>query len=495
MLRHKPKFSYNGLTIILSNGSRFDSQELLSGVAGYFFNEECLRPQYNKYQCDIRLIEDKSPLLPGTKVILLLGERAHRQYTNAVTTLDENRGSPIMVNGVPCISSFLPQDAIDLRDFESKFNEQAGIESEFYGEESEAGEVFESKGRGRTARSNYRFWLKADTKKAIRILENNGVIPDNGLRPRYHIRPPSSELVQILMDNKGEDLFYDMETDFYSIDMRCFAFSFGNQPEDIYVVPTLDTEYLPAYGGAQSDITHAKAHALRNNTVVAHNGSTFDFFVLAYKYGLAVGESVYDTMVSNHRIFPKVEKSLGHCVSYWTYEPYHKNEGVHSYRTRDQAEQLWKYCGKDVYTMYLVKKGQEDFASKDAGLSASIRQANDAIVPYLVTTLTGIHYDDKLRAEWISENDRLQKHYLDMMQTLTGPNVQPLISNKKCCEYFHGAMGYPAVAKTTKGVPSLKADALYRLALKHSNPVINLLLRYREIQKMTGTLNFKPWKV
>ncbi len=46
-------------------------------------------------------------------------------------------------------------------------------------------------------------------------------------------------------------------------------------------------------------------------------------------------------------------------MSLYTYEPYHKNEGNHSYRSTSQAEQLMLYCGKDVYGMMLVKKAQE----------------------------------------------------------------------------------------------------------------------------------------
>jgi hypothetical protein len=491
MLRHLPKFAYRGITIIMSNPSRLDRTELLSGVGGWYFNSECLQPEINRWQCDIRLIEDRSSLLPGTKVILLLGERAHRQYTGANTTLDENRGSPIIVGGIPCISSFSPQDAVDPVDHETKYHQEEYEESN--NEEREAGDIIESKGRGRTARSNYRFWLKADTKKAIRILENEGRIPSHGLEPRYHIQPDIETLIDLLINTKGQDFFYDMETDFYSLDMRCFAFSFGNNPEDIYIVPTLDINYRPSYGRMQPRLIRALSIAIRDNCCVAHNGANFDFFVLAFKYGISIGNNVYDTLIANQRVFPTVEKSLGHCISYWTYEPYHKNEGVHSYHTYEQAQQLYAYCGKDVFTMYLVKKAQQEMASKDKGLFRSIELANRAIRPYLITTLTGIRYDEEYRQKAIRENDRLMMQYLRVMQSLIGSSVQPLISNKKCVEYFHNRLGYKAVARTPAGNPSLAADALYKLALNHDNPVIKFLLKYREIQKQTGILRFKPW--
>jgi hypothetical protein len=493
MLRHKPRFTYNGLTVIMSNGSRFDKRELLEGTGGHFFKEECLRPETNVWMSDVRLIDDKSPLLDGTKCVLLLGERAHRVMHNSATSLDEAHGNPTIIDGIPYISSFAPQDAVDPRDFESTHNPELAESDDEDTEEQAAGEVFASKGRAKTSRANFRFWLKHATKKCIAICNNNGSLPDSGYRPRYHIRPSSDEVIRLLTETKGQDFFYDMETDLYSIDMRCFAFSFGNNPEDVYIVPVLDLDYKPAYGGATWRIMRALAIAIRDNTIVAHNGSNFDFFVLAYKYQIPIGIRCFDTLIAQHRIYPTVEKSLGHCVAYYTYEPYHKNEGVHTYKTHDQMERLMLYCGKDVFTMFLVKKGQDALAAKDKGLDASIKLANRAIRPYLTTTLLGIKYDIDALKSRVNENDRLMMQYSRIISILTGPDVDPLISNKSCVKYFHTRLGYPSVAKTTKGAPSLRKDSIYSLALKHDNPVFKFLLKYREVQKETGTLNFKPW--
>jgi hypothetical protein len=494
LLRHLPKFGYTGMTIIMSNPSRNDHTRLLDGTEGTWFEESCLAPHINRYQCDIRLIDDKSPLLPGTKVILLLGARAHSLFTGANTTLDENRGSPIIVNGIPTISTFTPRDALDPKDYESTKNPYAlaDDEDEATQDEDKVGDVLVEKGRGSTAWSNYRFWVKADTKKALRILDNNGQIPQAGVLPNYIIHPSSHQIIDLLQTTKGCDLYFDMETDFYSMDMRCFAFSFSNKPQDVYVVPVLDTNYKPAYSNI-CQIFRALAVGIRDNCLVAHNGSSFDFPVLAYKYRIPIGRRVFDTLVANHRIYPTIEKSLGHCVSYWTYEPYHKNEGIHGYHTGEQARQLYLYCGKDVFTMYLVKKAQLEFAQQDAGLQASIQQAMDAIRPYMITSLLGIKFDNTKRMAKIKENDRKMYQYLRIMRMLCGPKVEPLISNKKCVEYFHNVMGYPVQKRTKKNQPSLAQDALYKLRLKVESPVIDFLIKYRETQKESGTLNFKVW--
>jgi hypothetical protein len=85
MLRNKPKLRYSGLTIILSNPSRFDKEyrpgigNLLSANSGVLMND-CLQPEFNSMMCDVRVMEDVTPFLEDTKCILLLGEHAMHKW-------------------------------------------------------------------------------------------------------------------------------------------------------------------------------------------------------------------------------------------------------------------------------------------------------------------------------------------------------------------------------------------------------------------------------
>lgn len=498
MLRQLPRFTYKGLTIIMSNQSRFESKSLLDpkeSTANIKFNQDCLAPELNIYQCDVRLIDDPSPLLEGTKVILLLGDKAHRLYTKANTSVDENRGSPIIVNNIPTISSFTPQDCMDIKNYESEKNAKYQSVAEFLSEEIKAGEIVSSKGRSKTARANYKFWLKQDVKKLITILNNGGVIPSPLLpKPEYHIRPNSDEIINLLTTTKNDTIHIDIETDFHTFDIRCIAFSIESNPTDVYIFPVLDVNYLPAYDNL-AHIFRALMIAFRDNTIVAHNGALFDFFIFGYKYKVPIGRKVYDTLVSQHRVYPAIEKSLGHCMSLLTYEPYHKDEGNHGYRTASQAEQLMYYCGKDVYGMMLVKKAQENLMAKDPGLKSLIEWSNRGIRPYLIQTFLGMKYEEQLRQEWIKKNDRHMTSFLRCMRILMGSDeLIPLGSNKKDVEYFHKQLNYKIVDTGKTGEPSLKEEALIKLKRLHpQNIVIDFLLKYRKLKKETGTLNFKPW--
>lgn len=502
MLHNKPKFKYVGLTIVLSNPSRFDTLRLLSANGGQMLDNFCLRPEFNSMQCDVRLMEETAPLLPDTKCILLLGEAAmHKFLPETINSeLGAMRGSLFYYKSIPTICSFSPQDAVDYKNYESTLNplsKDYTPDDSISSDDEDEGDV---KSFGKTKRANYSFWLRADVRKAKNILRNGVTRLSN---PHYRIAPPADEVINILQSTKGQHLYFDIETDYEEQNLQCFAFSFDGRT--IYSVPILDYNYRPAYTGYHF-IMRALAIAVRDNTVVAHNGACFDFFVLAHKYHIPV-RNCYDTMIAMHRCFPDIEKSLGHCVSYWTWEKFHKDEDSHAYRTQQQMMDRLKYCGKDVYTMFLVHQAITKYVNTIPGLNDSIRDAMACIRPYLTSTLQGIRVDEEKVARMIAENDRLMIQYNRMICLLIGEQgMKPcqaaikgkakLIagSNTQCCEYFHNLLDYPVVARSPKTQkPSLGKKALYKLALRHENPVINLICAYRAVAKETSRLRFTPW--
>jgi DNA polymerase I-like protein with 3'-5' exonuclease and polymerase domains len=213
-------------------------------------------------------------------------------------------------------------------------------------------------------------------------------------------------------------------------------------------------------------------------------------------------------MLAMHRCFPDLEKSLGHCVSMFTYERFHKDEDSTAYITHGQMMDRLRYCGKDVRTMFLTHKGIEAYAKTIPGLQHSIDTANDSIVPYLVTSLRGIKYNPTDVQKMCSENDELMMQYVRCCKLLIGekgmgdvlaivkgkPKLFPG-SNPQCAAYFHELLGYSVVARSKKtGKPSLAKYAMFKLALKYENPVIQFVLAYRHVQKEFGTLKFTPWK-
>lgn len=510
LLRNKPLLGYRGLTIVLSNPSRFDKIRLLSLNGGVLL-DECLQPEMSAMNCDVRVMEDKSPLLPETKCILLLGEVAMHDWCPDTkdNILNELRGSPLKYKDIPAIASFFPQDAADIVNHEAKHNElsknfEGDDEVSSSDDEDDEGDV---KRYSSTKRSNYFFWLKRDVWKAKQLVSDktNNICKEKRVHPTYHICPPSQEIIKLLTNTKNQFLYYDMETDIEEANMLCFAFSFDGI--NVYCVPTLDHNYHPAYSNLHL-ILRSLAIATRDNILVAHNGAGFDYLVLAYKYKIAV-RRVYDTMVAWHRCFPSVEKSLGHVTSYFTWERFHKDTDSLSYFTREHMMQKLRYCGADVFTMALIHKEIEAYAKTIPGLPESIKCANDSIPVYLYETLKGIRFEDADRQTIIKENDALMEQYIRISKLMLGEECMENIrdsmksksktsflgSDKQQCRYFHELLNYPVMFRSDKtGEPSLGKKIMFRLALKFpDNPMIPLILAYRKVKKETGALKFIPF--
>jgi DNA polymerase I-like protein with 3'-5' exonuclease and polymerase domains len=432
-------------------------------------------------------------------MLLLLGDEAFAEWANPAYakdySLNEQRGYPLTTpyEGVQAICSYLPQEALDLKDYESKLNPLLSADTQqTAGAEDDEGEGDEEvKRHGRTSHSNYFFWLSRDTGKALHACRH-------AMQPsKYEVTlaPSSNEIISVLSETHSTSLYLDIETDVDDRNLLCIGLSFGDigSGNRVYVVPFLRWNYAVAYND-YAKILRAFSVALRRNTIICHN-AMFDLGVLAHKYSLPFNDSIYDTMLAQHRCFPEAEKSLGHSLSAWPdiWEPFHKDEGVFPPRNPDQEKQLWNYNAKDVWAMKLIKHAQLTHASKDAGLLASIGQANRMIRPYIISMLQGMRFRNDIREQTLRENDRLMTHYLRALRTLVGRELLPT-SPQQCAKYLFEELDYPVQYKTDKGNPSTGDKAIQKLKLKFpNNAVLDFLLAYRERAKESGQLKFKPW--
>lgn len=479
-MRNPPNssFAYSGLTIIMSP-SRFDTKELLSGWSGQYF-DGCLlaggNPKIHRATVDIRSLNCEEPLLEGTKCLLILGQTALSRYLHGVT-LDEQRGSPFMFGQIPCVASYLPQDADDRRDYFS------GDESEDDDDKDE-GETAEGKTtHGKTQRKNWRFWMRQDVKKAVRLTESGLSLPN----PRYHLWPTADEVIGLLTTTKGKNLYFDIETD-ANLQLTCFGFSFD--ADDIYVVPMLQTYEQPKryyYNGSTSLILRALAVALRDNTVVIHN-SMFDLFVLCWRYGIPLSGPVYDTMLAHNRCYIEVEKSLGHLISFYTNLPYHKNEGIFEPHNYIQTQQLYEYNGKDVFALTQLKPAIDKEAVR-LGAVESVEQINRMVLPYLTMTLQGMRLDTEKIASVVDYHTRHNIQLRRILKVITGglefnPNSWQQVSKY----LYEGQCGQ----KITKPKEDPTAEAtLLQLLLRHNVPAIHAILSYRGNQKAISKASLK----
>lgn len=484
---------FNGLTIVMSNPSRFDKENLITGQIEELYEKILNSCGMSLLGCDITLNGELEELNPKTKCILIHGQGALGGYKERVT-LKEQRGSPFEfkevrpdgeVLRVPAICTFDPQDSIDMQNWEAIKNPLLDGEDT----DNDGSEDLKST-HGATRRKNYLFWFQHDIRKACRYVKD-GWHPHTSTK--FIIQPSAQYAIDALTSNKGKYFYLDIETD-TMLNLTCWAFSFlpkgfknatkSYVPRLVICVPFYDYQGAHSYSKlATCKTLQALAIALRDNTVVCHN-CLFDLWIIAFKYRISPGPLVEDTMLMHHRCFSEKEKSLGHAISYWTDQEYHKNEGVFEPQNFSQQQALRLYNGKDVESMILVHQAIKQYTRKDKGLQNSIEQVNDSVRPYLLLNLTGYRMDLSWLKDKISMNDRLMMQYLRVIEMLAGYEINPGSSDQV------GAYLISLGVALAKEQPTNERN-LYKYMLKQNLPLLRVVIKYRGLRKETGVLKFR----
>lgn len=468
---------YSGLTIILDKPSRFDldTGKLISGWAGSNF-ESFLYP-INRTECQIRTLDEQSSLLENTKSILGLGDGCIGTLCSKDLTLNEIRGYPLNYQGIPLILSYAPQDAYDRKDYGDK--DDLGLDS---------GIDDNIKGHGKTRRRNRRWWMMQDIKRSV-YLAKFGIVPETKKR-NVIIAGSQFWLFNNLNNLKNSYLYLDIEID-KNKNLTCIGLGYINSDtneEEVFVYP---------WKTFRNELFYPEAHnrtfiqtlitAMNNNTVVVHNGM-FDLFILAYFYKIPFPKKVIDTMLCWHRLYPELEKSLGHLLSYLTWLPYHKSEGIFDTHSYNQDGQLWEYNSKDIIAMMellprLLKELKEADAEKSAMFACSM------IRPYLTMMYKGMKLDTSKMVERYNSLS-LKRDQLDRcLRIVTNVNLNPR-SPKQVAKYLYTKAGLNNICLNDRE-PTNEKTLLKTLVLRDETiPSIRLILASRGIGKTASSLKY-----
>ena len=469
-----PTKPYSGLTIILDEPSRFDldSGNLISGYTGSHFNDY-LNP-LDRRSVQIRTLDEDEDLLPNTKVVLGLGKGCIGTLCSEDYSLNEIRGYPLNYQGLPLILSYAPQDAFDRKDFNIKDNIEDNDQIE--GESS-------LKGHGKTRRRNWRWWMMQDVQRSIKCLREVPKINEY----IKHVALDINNAIGFLKFLKNKELYIDIETD-KNKNLTCIGFGGNIIEKEVFVIPWKQYNNTFYYTEQQyRKFIQALVIAMNKNTVVVHNGM-FDLFVLAYYYKIPFPKTkIIDTMIFWHRIYPELEKSLGHLLSYLTWLPYHKSEGIFNPMSAAQDRQLWNYNANDIIAMMELLPKLKEEISNNKGSEDSASFACSMIRPYLTMMFKGIKVDVEKILCRFKELDFKCKQIDRCLRIVTNKNLNPR-SPKQVKQYLYDECGHPCMDYEA---PTNEKTLLKLLTLnKQTIPSVRLILASRGIGKTASSLKF-----
>lgn len=422
---------------------------------------------------ELEILNALFPVTPTGAKVLLMGQRTAQSFINPNTSIFTSRGSFQCVYGLPATATFDLQDAYDFR---SQGHDNVFEEKE---EDSSSG-----KDRAVTSKANWPFWIKQDLNKLL-------TLPVDIQTPLFVTAPADIEYyIKRLSTLTGATLYLDIEVNMQAGKIDCIGLAVDDSM--VVVFPIYTYEHRLYYSRAHTlRFLAALSTALTKNLVVVHN-AMFDLVYLASELRLPIGHSIYDTMIAQQRCHAEPEKSLGHAISLWTWQPWHKDEGGAGYSKSGQ-DRYWAYNAKDVWTTRMVHRAQLQWLSDKPDYSSSVTQANASIYPYIMMTLTGMKISRSALASFCLSHAKRLKSLQRILRILTGIKELNPGSTDQLRKFFYITLGYKPPSRTATGKPALGAKQIYQLAIKYDNPVLQVLLHYRDVDKELSMAQFQGY--
>jgi hypothetical protein len=428
---------------------------------------------------EIELLDATTSAIPTGDRVLLMGQRTLQQFTSPDASIFTSRGALLQCYGRYATATFDLQDAFDFKNM--------GHDNVY---EESATDNATGKDRAATSKANWPFWITQDAKKLLAVTE-----PPVIESPRYLIPQYLHQYTDRLLTVKDATIYLDIEVSLEAGKLDCVGVAVNDSPVTVFPIYNYKHE-LHYPRGEVLRFLAALSTALQRNHVVVHN-AMFDLVYLLSECRLPIGRDVFDTMLCQQRLFPEVEKSLGHAISMWTWQPWHKGEGGTPMSYEQQAR-FWEYNAKDVWTTRMVHRAQLRYLRDNPTYQPSVDQVMASIYPYIVATCTGCRIDNK-QLLTLKHKLAARLHQLTrILRILTdNPKLNPS-SVDQLRKFFFDKLAYKPTGYTETGRPELGEKQLYQLALRYDNPVLQLLLVYRELDKELSMASFQgyylPWR-
>ena len=196
-----------------------------------------------------------------------------------------------------------------------------------------------------------------------------------------------------------------------------------------------------------------------------------------------------DTMVAFHILHPEFKKALKLQISLYTNEPFYKDDAKNA---NYEATALWKYNGQDCCVML-------EIAFK---LEAELRELNlweffyEFQMPFSHIMWEASHKGILVNQQRVKElRDKVKAETAELteeLNTLLGYEIN-VNSPKQIADLVYNKLKLPKRISRTTGNLTTNEEALVKLYQKHPVPALQIILKLRQLKKMTSTYLKKSW--
>lgn len=265
-------------------------------------------------------------------------------------------------------------------------------------------------------------------------------------------------------------------------ELACFSIAASNQV--VMCIP------LKREGGHYFDIEQevklitAYGRLLENVAVIKYGQNIlFDSSFLFRKYGIRT-RPVEDTMIAQAIAYPDFPKGLDFITSWYTNEPYYKDEGKKWFKFGGSDADFWVYNAKDSAVVYEAFPAIRSDLSQLSNESTYERQRS-LIEPLMYMQERGLRVDS---AGMQAESTRLGEKIAEASNLLNDIAGQALnsASPKQLMDYFYVRKGIKPYIKRGTGGVTVDEKALKRIARKGFKEA-SIILDIRGMAKLKST--------
>lgn len=309
-------------------------------------------------------------------------------------------------------------------------------------------------------------YFKWDVNRAVK----HSRTPDLSYRQRsITIRPSVDEVLRFIARVESNEYAISTDIEGYADNVGVTTLSIATSPDECLVIPFwLNGAH---YWSEEEEIMVWTAlHRLYANPRIrkkCHNGF-YELFVLAWRHKVAIRNLDEDTMLKQFEYLPELEKSLGVCVSFYTEEPYYKDD-----RENPDPNVKLVYNGKDSCCTEEVDRVLDPLLAKNPRSYEHYRFNISLLPPYHYMHLRGCRFDTA-RAE--SHRRRANEELAPLLSSIEkscGRPVNPKSSaDKAWLLYEH--LGYKPFARYGT---TTKEEVIHRYWARERNPILRDLVR------------------
>uniref|UniRef100_A0A6M3KN76 Putative DNA polymerase n=1 Tax=viral metagenome TaxID=1070528 RepID=A0A6M3KN76_9ZZZZ len=315
--------------------------------------------------------------------------------------------------------------------------------------------------------------------KDLKRVREESKSPELSLPARVlHIRPTYDEIINFLreIEKSGKDVGLDIEVMRRSIS----CISIGTDPFEVMSIPFIDgahNDYLSPLQEVEVWDLLSYIFEDEKRIKIGHN-IFFDADFIFQDYGIRAFP-VKDTMVAQAILYPELRKGLDFVTSWWTREPYYKDDGKQYTKFGGSDDDFWRYNALDTAIVLEALPKMEGVINSINNTKTYDRQTK-LIEPLIYMNNRGMRID-------IEEKNILSvkaEQKIIMLQEKLNKEVGTYInpkSSQQVMNYFYIVKGHKPYLK--KGVPTSEESALKRLARK-GEKAAQIMLEMRRLSTL-----------